>query len=62
MVRCPHCGQPAPYTPDNPSRPFCSRRCRSIDLGAWAAEDYRVAAAPGAGEAPTADPPDEPRH
>ncbi|MCZ2175771.1 MAG: DNA gyrase inhibitor YacG, partial [Burkholderiales bacterium] len=23
-------------------RPFCSERCRNIDLGAWAAEEYRV--------------------
>jgi hypothetical protein len=62
IVRCPHCGQAAPYTPDNPTRPFCSLRCRSIDLGAWAAEGYRVTAPPGESETPTADPPDEPRH
>lgn len=49
-VRCPSCGQPAVYGPGNPSRPFCSARCRSIDLGAWAAEGYRVA------DRPTADP------
>jgi uncharacterized protein len=24
-------------------RPFCSERCRSVDLGAWASEQYRVA-------------------
>lgn len=23
-------------------RPFCSERCKLIDLGAWAAESYRV--------------------
>jgi endogenous inhibitor of DNA gyrase (YacG/DUF329 family) len=62
MVRCPHCGQPAPYAPDNPARPFCSPRCRSIDLGAWAAEGYRVAAPPGDAEPPTADRRDEPHH
>jgi endogenous inhibitor of DNA gyrase (YacG/DUF329 family) len=27
---------------DNPSRPFCSERCRLIDLGNWASGDYRV--------------------
>jgi endogenous inhibitor of DNA gyrase (YacG/DUF329 family) len=28
---------------DNPHRPFCSDRCRLIDLGNWAADRYRVA-------------------
>ncbi|GAB4169826.1 MAG: hypothetical protein Tsb0017_08390 [Geothermobacteraceae bacterium] len=41
MVRCPHCGRKAPYK-GNPDRPFCSDRCRKIDLGAWADEDYRI--------------------
>jgi uncharacterized protein len=26
----------------NPYRPFCSERCKMIDLGAWATESYRV--------------------
>lgn len=38
---CPRCGQPSRWT-DNPSRPFCSPRCKLIDLGAWASEDYRI--------------------
>ena len=41
-VPCPTCGEPATYDPSNPWRPFCSERCRSIDLGAWASENYRV--------------------
>jgi endogenous inhibitor of DNA gyrase (YacG/DUF329 family) len=45
-VKCPTCGQPARYAADNPARPFCSPRCRSLDLGAWASEGYRVAAPP----------------
>jgi len=45
-VRCPGCGQQALYSSANPARPFCSPRCRSADLGAWASEDYRVAAEP----------------
>jgi endogenous inhibitor of DNA gyrase (YacG/DUF329 family) len=45
-VRCPACGGPAWYAADNPWRPFCSERCRTHDLGAWASESYRVAAAP----------------
>ena len=43
-VRCPACGQQALYAAENPARPFCSERCRSADLGAWASESYRVAA------------------
>ncbi|GAB3049605.1 DNA gyrase inhibitor YacG [Acinetobacter apis] len=27
---------------DNPFRPFCSDRCKLIDLGAWANEEYRL--------------------
>ena len=42
LVPCPYCGKEAPWTVTNPYRPFCSERCRSIDLGAWAAGEYRV--------------------
>ena len=42
LVPCPYCGKEAPWTPTNPYRPFCSERCRNIDLGAWAAGEYRV--------------------
>jgi endogenous inhibitor of DNA gyrase (YacG/DUF329 family) len=52
-VPCPRCGEPAALSPDNAWRPFCSERCKMIDLGAWASEGYRVA-----GE-PQADPPEE---
>jgi uncharacterized protein len=45
VVSCPRCGAPVPWTPDSRYRPFCSARCRTIDLGAWANEQYRVAAA-----------------
>lgn len=44
IIRCPACGGPSRYATDNPSRPFCSERCRTQDLGAWASESYRVAA------------------
>ncbi len=43
LVRCPACRQSAVYGPENPSRPFCSPRCKSLDLGAWSSEGYRVA-------------------
>lgn len=43
-VACPTCRRPAPFAPDNPWRPFCSERCRTADLGAWASNSYRVPA------------------
>lgn len=42
LVNCPQCGQTTPFSPENPYRPFCSERCKMIDLGHWAAEDYKV--------------------
>ncbi|PWW48598.1 DNA gyrase inhibitor YacG [Melaminivora alkalimesophila] len=59
-VRCPCCGGPSLYGPQNPFRPFCSRRCRQIDLGAWANEEFRVPAETPAQDAPYGDPRHEP--
>jgi len=42
-VNCPRCGTPVPWGAQSPFRPFCSERCKLIDLGAWASEEYRVA-------------------
>jgi endogenous inhibitor of DNA gyrase (YacG/DUF329 family) len=39
--RCPTCHEPIAWE-GNPSRPFCSERCRLVDLGAWMTERYRV--------------------
>lgn len=55
QVRCPQCGKLSPWSPDNPWRPFCSERCKQIDLGAWASEAYRVPVAediPGEADKP----------
>ncbi len=41
-VACPICGKAAEYSPANPWRPFCSERCKLIDLGQWASERYRI--------------------
>ncbi len=41
-VRCPTCCQPVDWVPENPYRPFCSQRCRLIDLGTWADESNRL--------------------
>jgi uncharacterized protein len=43
-VPCPTCRGPAVFHPSNLWRPFCSDRCRTADLGAWANEQFRVAA------------------
>ena len=43
-IRCPQCGQETVWSPDNPWRPFCSERCKLIDLGAWASDSYRIPA------------------
>ncbi|HEV2430256.1 MAG TPA: DNA gyrase inhibitor YacG [Burkholderiales bacterium] len=40
MIRCPRCGTRTEYSRENKWRPFCSERCRMIDLGRWAAEAY----------------------
>jgi hypothetical protein len=42
-IKCPNCGKTVPWEA-NPFRPFCSERCRMIDLGAWVDEEYRIAA------------------
>ncbi len=42
QISCPHCRKRVPWE-GNSFRPFCSERCRMIDLGRWADEEYRVA-------------------
>lgn len=42
VVACPTCGKGVSWTPENAWRPFCSERCKLIDLGAWADERYRA--------------------
>jgi len=42
FVICPVCGQPSEFGPQNPYRPFCCERCKLIDLGDWANENYRI--------------------
>jgi uncharacterized protein len=52
-VPCPACGTQALFDRSNPFRPFCSGRCREIDLGAWASERFRV---PGEADPQAPDP------
>ena len=42
IVACPRCSRQAPFDPRNTWRPFCSERCKLIDLGNWASESYRL--------------------
>ncbi|MEA3278814.1 MAG: DNA gyrase inhibitor YacG [Pseudomonadota bacterium] len=41
-VSCPTCGKSVPWTPESTWRPFCSERCRLIDLGEWLDERHRI--------------------
>ena len=41
-IKCPVCDKNAEWS-DNRWRPFCSERCRNVDLGKWFDEDYCVA-------------------
>lgn len=41
-VRCPTCDRPVEWSESSPWRPFCSQRCKLIDLGAWAAEKHAI--------------------
>jgi endogenous inhibitor of DNA gyrase (YacG/DUF329 family) len=41
-VTCPSCGGDSVYATSNPFRPFCSARCKNVDLGAWASESFRM--------------------
>lgn len=44
LVKCPGCQGPSVYAESNVYRPFCSARCKGLDLGAWASEDFRLPA------------------
>ena len=55
-VKCPTCGREIEWSDRSPFRPFCSERCKLIDLGAWLTEKHAIAGE----EAPdSADPADE---
>ncbi len=48
-VNCPHCGKPTEFE-GNDFRPFCSERCKLLDFGAWADEEYSL---PAVGSSPS---------
>jgi len=41
-VKCPECGKATEYSPENEYRPFCSKRCKLIDLGEWIEGRYAI--------------------
>ena len=41
IVKCPRCGTETKFE-GNTYRPFCSERCKLIDLGRWIEESYRI--------------------
>lgn len=42
IINCPTCQQPVEWTEESAWKPFCSERCRLIDLGAWADGSYSI--------------------
>lgn len=42
QIKCPRCGKKNTWKSNNPYRPFCSERCKLIDLGKWADEEYKI--------------------
>jgi uncharacterized protein len=42
VVPCPTCGRNVEWSERSPWRPFCSERCKLIDLGAWASEQHSI--------------------
>lgn len=46
MVACPTCKTPVPWIPEEIFKPFCSHRCKLIDLGDWATEAHKIPGEP----------------
>ncbi len=40
-LKCPICGRETDFFTD-PLGPFCSNRCKMVDLGRWLGEDYKI--------------------
>lgn len=49
-VACPQCRKKVVWSEKNAYRPFCSDRCRLLDLGAWADGSHRIAGEPAMDE------------
>lgn len=53
VVKCPTCNKPVNWQAQQKSKPFCSERCKLIDLGEWATEKNVIAGDPTSSELPT---------
>jgi len=42
QVKCPTCQQPVQWLPEQLFKPFCSERCKMVDLGEWVMEAKRI--------------------
>lgn len=42
QIHCPTCSKQNTWSPENTFKPFCSERCKLIDLGEWADEARRI--------------------
>lgn len=55
FVKCPTCGKAVPWILEQRDKPFCSQRCKLIDLGDWATDAHKIPGEPaltlGDGEA-----------
>lgn len=51
IVLCPGCKTPVPWTAEQLFKPFCSERCKMIDLGDWATEAHKIPCEPNFDEA-----------
>ena len=49
-VPCPTCGKTVEWSESSRWRPFCSERCKLIDLGEWMSEAHRIAGEPADAE------------
>jgi uncharacterized protein len=56
IAACPQCGKSTRLDPQNPWRPFCSERCKMVDLGAWFSEERGIP-----GDEPASPPPESDR-
>ena len=50
MTECPICERPSVARPQNHAFPFCSPRCKQVDLGRWLDEKYRIPVSPASPE------------
>jgi uncharacterized protein len=60
IVKCPTCQRPVEWSAESAYRPFCSDRCRLVDLGAWFSEKHAIPdETAGDGEERASDPSDD---